>query len=163
MSISPPAFGRGRCGAMSWALLALACAATPLAAQEVYKSVDAQGHVVYSDRGTTKSAPKTALHIEEPDPAEVARLAHEQELLKADEQARARQQAVDDKTKSQQAQQQHKQQQACEQARNHYYYLKDSPRVYQRDADGNRVFLSDEDADAMREQARRSMLTACGS
>jgi hypothetical protein len=163
MKISPPAFGSSALGATTFVLLALAGAAAPLPAQEVYKSVDAQGHVVYSDRGTTKTAPKTALHVDEPDPAEVARLAHEQELLKADEQARARQQAIDDKNTAQKAQQQHKQQQACEQARSHYYYLKDSTRIYQRSADGDRVFLSDQDADATREQARRAMITACGS
>jgi len=163
MRISPPAFGSGTLGALSFALLALAGAAAPLAAQEVYKSVDAQGHVVYSDRGATKSAPKTTLHVAEPDPAEAERLAHEQELLKADEQARARQQAIDEKSAAQKAQQQHKQQQACEQARNHYYYLRDSTRIYQRNADGDRVFLSDEDADATRERARRAMVTACGS
>ena len=160
MRISAAAFGSGRRGAITLALLALACAATPLAAQEVYKSVDTQGHVVYSDRGVVKDAPKTSLHVAEPDPAEVARLAHEEELLKADEQARTRQQAIEDKNK---AQQQRKQQQACEQARNHYYYLKDSGRIYQRDADGSRMYLSDEAADAAREQARRAMLTACGS
>ncbi|HEV3182898.1 MAG TPA: DUF4124 domain-containing protein [Steroidobacteraceae bacterium] len=163
MRISPPAFGSGPRSAMTLALLALTCAATPLAAQEVYKTVDADGHVVYSDRGATKSAPKTTLHVEEPDPAEVARLAREQDLLKADEQARTRQQAINDKNKAQQAQQQRKQQQACEQSRNHYYYLKDSTRIYQRDADGNRVYLSDEAADATREQARRAMTSACGS
>src|SRR5580704_90028 len=100
MRISPPAFGSGPRSAMTLALLALTCAATPLAAQEVYKTVDADGHVVYSDRGATKSAPKTTLHVEEPDPAEVARLAREQDLLKADEQARTRQQAINDKNKA---------------------------------------------------------------
>lgn len=160
MRISAAAFGSGTRGAMTMALLALGCAATPLPAQEVYRSVDAQGHVVYSDRSAVKNAPKTSLHFAEPDPGEVARLAHEDELLKADEQARQRQQAIDDKNK---AQQQRKQQQACEQARNHYYYLKDSARIYQRDADGNRMYLSDEAADATREQARRAMVAACGS
>jgi hypothetical protein len=160
MRISPPAFGSGTCCAITLALLALTCATTPLAAQEVYKSVDADGHVVYSDRGATKSAPKTALHVEEPDPAEVARLAHEQELLKADDQARTHQQAIADKNK---AVQQRKQQQACEQARNHYYYVKDAARLYQRDSDGSRVFLSDDAADAAREQARQAMVSACGS
>ena len=160
MRISAMEFGSGRRGATTLALLALACAATPLAAQEVYKTVDGQGHVVYSDRGAVKDAPKTSLHVAEPDPAEVARLAHEEELLKADEQARMRQQAIDDKNK---AQQQHKQQQACEQTRSHYYYLKDAGRIYQRDADGSRSYLSDEAADAAREQARRAMVTACGS
>jgi len=160
MRIPAAAFGSCTRGAKTLALLALACAVPTLPAQEVYKSVDAQGHVVYSDRGAVKNAPKTSLHVAEPDPAEVARLAHEDELLKADEQARMRQQALDDKNK---AQQQRKQQQACQQARNHYYYLKDSARIYQRDADGSRSYLSDEAADAAREQARRAMVTACGS
>ena len=41
-------------------------------AQEVYKSVDGQGKVVYSDRGVTKNAPKTSLHVEPGNPAEAA-------------------------------------------------------------------------------------------
>jgi hypothetical protein len=160
MRVFAAAFGSGTHGAMTLALLALACAATPLPAQDVYRSVDAQGHVTYSDRGVVKDAPKTSLHVDEPDPAEVARLAHEDELLKADEQVRMRQQAIDDKNK---AQQQRKRQQACEQARNHYNYLKDSARIYQRDTDGSRMYLSDEAADAVREQARQAMVSACGS
>lgn len=160
MRNSPPRFGSGTRGAMSVALLALACAATPLAAQEVYKSVDAQGHVVYSDRGTAKGAPKTTLHVAEPDPAEAARLAHEQDLLRADDQARSHQEAIDDKTR---AAQQKKNQAACDSARTRYYQMKDSARLYKRDADGNRVYYSDDDADALREKARQTMLAACGS
>ena len=160
MRLSRAAIGSLTRSATIVALLAFGCAATALHAQEVYKSVDANGHVVYSDRGAVKNAPKTSLHVDEPDPAEVARLAHEDELLKADDQARERQQAIDDKNK---AVQQRKHQQACEQARNHYYYLKDSARVYERDANGSRVYLSDEAADAAREQARRAMVNACGS
>jgi hypothetical protein len=160
MGISAAAFGSGTRGAITLALLTLACSATPLAAQEVYKSVDAQGHLTYSDRGAVKDAPRTSLHVAEPDPAEVARLAHENELLKADEQARMRQQALADKNKAQQLR---KQQQACQQARTYYNYLKDSARIYQRDTDGSRMYLSDEAADAAREQARRAMVSACGS
>lgn len=142
------------------AFLVLAAAAAALPAQEVYKSVDADGHVVYSDRGTIKGAPKTALHIAEPDPAEAARLAREQALLNADDAARTRQQALDDKNK---AAQEHKRQQACDKARNEYYHMREASRLYRRDADGNRVYYSDDDADAMREQARRAMVAACGS
>jgi len=145
---------------MTLALLALACASSPLAAQEVYKSVDADGHIVYSDRGVSKTAPKTSLHVNEPDPSEVARLAREQALLSADEAARARQQALEDKNK---AAQEHKKQQACEKASNEYYHMKEAARLYQRDAAGNRVYYSDDDADGLREQARRKMVAACGS
>ncbi len=160
MKLSRARFGSLTRGATIVALLALACAAAPLPAQEVYRSVDADGHVVYSDRGANKSAPKTTLHVDEPDPAEVRRLAHEQELLSADDAARARQQAIEDKTKTSQ---QHKKQQVCEKARSEYYHMKESARLYKRDAAGDRVYYSDADADALREQARRAMVAACGS
>jgi hypothetical protein len=160
MRISHGLFDSVTRGAITAALLALGCAATPLAAQQVYRSVDSQGHVTYADRGATKEAPKTTLHIEQPDPAEVARLAHEQQLLDADEATRARQQALEDRNK---ATQQRKQQQACERARSNYYQMKDVARIYERDAQGNRAYLSDADADATREQARRTMVAACGS
>ncbi|HYX75475.1 MAG TPA: DUF4124 domain-containing protein [Steroidobacteraceae bacterium] len=158
MMLSRAAFGSVIRGVTMVALLGCVCASLP--AQEVYRSVDAAGHVVYSDRGTNKSAPKTSLHVNEPDPTEVARLAHEQALLTADETARERQQALADKNR---ANQQHKQQQVCDKARTEYYHMKESARLYKRDAEGNRVYYTDDDADALREQARRAMLAACGS
>jgi len=160
MRLATAVFGSVTSGALTAALLVLACATAPLAAQEVYKSVDAQGHVVYSDRGVSKGAPKTAVHVDEPNPVEAARLAHEQQLLEADDAARARQQAVADKNK---ATQDRKRQQACEKARNQYFQMKDAARLYGRDAEGNRQYLSDDEADAQREAARRTMVSACGS
>lgn len=147
-------------GAVAGALLALACPIAPLQAQEVYKSVDAEGHVVYSDRGGTKTAPKTAVHVDEPEHAEVARLAKEQELLKAEDLQRQKQEALDAKNKALADQ---RKQSACQNARNYYFRLKDAGRLYQHDADGNKVYYADADADAMREQARRAMTSACGS
>lgn len=160
MRISAAASSSRARGVTLVALLMLSCAATPLAAQQVYKSVDADGHVSYSDRGGSKSAPKTTLHVDEPDPAEAARLAHEDELLKADDAARSRQQALEDKNK---ATQQHKKQLACENARNQYFHMREAARLYKRGDDGNRVYYSDDEADAMREQARQAMVAACGS
>ena len=144
----------GVCG-----LALFACSgATP--AQEIYKSVDAQGNVVYSDRAQSKNAPTTAVHVTEPDPAEVARLARQQQLLSASDRERQKQEAADAKNR---AALERKQQVSCENARNKYFRYKDSGRIYQRDADGNRVFYTDSEADALREQARRSMVAACGS
>jgi len=151
---------RLRHGAFLGAVLVLVCASGPLNAQEVYKSVDADGHVVYSDRAGSKNAPKTAVHVEAPDPAEAARLAKEQEILKAEDLQRTRQQTLDANSK---AREDHAKQVACDNARNYYYRLKDSNRIYQRDPDGNRVFYSDSEADALRERARRAMTAACGS
>ena len=153
-------FSFGHClGVALVALVALACASPALRAQEIYKSVDGQGHVVYSDRGANKSSPTTSVHVQEPDPAEVARLAKEQQLLKAADLQRSQRQAAEDKTR---AATRRNQKASCENARSRYYHLRDSRRLYKRDADGNRVYYSDEQLDGMREEARQAMTSACG-
>ena len=130
-------------------------------AQEIYKSVDANGHVVYADRGNSKTAPKTSIHVEPPDAANAARLAKEQQLLDADEQQRKAQQALDDKGKAQQEAKARQRQQRCQSAKERFYSMKDAGRLFTRDADGNRVYDSDEVADKKREEARRTMQAAC--
>ncbi len=128
-------------------------------ADEVYKSVDAQGHVVYSDRPPeTSTAQKTVVNVDRPDAKEVARMAKEQEILKAKEFQRNRQKAIDDAKK---AQQDHAKQVQCDAARNRYYTLKEARRIYERDADGNRVYYTDAEADGKREEARQAMNAAC--
>ena len=147
-------------GAVLGALVALLTPLTPVPAQEIYRSVDADGHVIYSDRGGSKNAPKSAVHVNEGDPAEAARIAKEQQLLQAEDAQRAKQQAIDDKNKASTDQ---KKQAACQNARNYYYRLRDSGRIYQRDPEGNRVYYSDSEADTLREQAKRAMTSACGT
>ena len=147
-------------GAACGALLLLLWPAGPLQADEVYKTVDADGHVVYSDRPDTAAARKSAVHVDPPNRTEAARLAKEQEILKAQEFQNDRQRSADEARKAQAEQ---GAQIRCENARNHYYALKDARRVFERDADGNRVYYSDQDADAKREEARQAMTAACGS
>jgi preprotein translocase subunit SecF len=142
------------------ALVLLVHPGCPVRAQDVYKSIDAQGHTVYSDRASTSTAQKSVVHVDQPDPAEVARIAKEQEILKAQDVQRKQQQSVDDKKK---AQQDHDRQTRCDAARNRYYAVKDARRIFERDADGNRVYYTDPQADAQREEARQSMTAACGT
>jgi len=149
-------------GALLGALAAIGCALPALRAQEshgVYKSVDAQGHVVYSDRGTSKSASKTSLRVEEANPTEAARLAKEQQTLSAAEAERRKQQAADDKAR---AAADKKKEEACRNARNQYNRLMDTRAPYRRDSDGSRAYYTDEEADALREQARKAVTAACG-
>src|SRR4029077_15487640 len=107
------------------ALLALV---SPALAPQIYKSVDAPGHGVYSDPAPTKNAPTTSVHVTEPDPAEVARLAKQQQFLSAAERQRLKEEAVDNKTKAAADQ---RRQAACDKARDKYYRVKDTPRLYQ--------------------------------
>jgi hypothetical protein len=128
-------------------------------ADEVYKSVDAQGHVVYSDRATTPTAQKSVVHVIEGNPAEAARAARQTGILKAEETQRKQQQESQGHDK---AQQDHDKQVRCENARNRYFSIKDTNLLYRLDAQGNRQFYSDAEADARREQARQAMIAACG-
>ncbi len=160
MRQSPTKFESFWLGPVLGAVVALGWPDSPLLAQAVYKTVDAQGHVVYSDRAPTKNAPKTTVHVDQADPDEAARIAKQQAELKAADLERSVQQAADDKNK---ATADHKRQVACQNARNRYFQLKDLNRIFRRDAAGNRVYYSDSEADAMREQARKAMVAACGN
>jgi hypothetical protein len=134
---------------------------SPLAgADQLYKSVDAQGHVTYSDRPITPKAQKTEVTVQQGDAAEAARLAKENQVLKAEDEQRKKQQTNNDKVKAQQDQ---LKQAKCQTAKDNYYRLKDAGRIYQRDTDGNRVYYDDSAADAKREEARQLMTIACGA
>ena len=157
-SPTTPEFARHRAALV--ALVLLLCAACPLGAAEVYKSVDADGHVVYSDRADTAAAQKSVVRSEPSNPTEVARIAKEQEIQKAEELQRSRQKLIDD---TQKAQQDRVKQVQCDSARNHYYSLKEARRIFDRDAAGNRHYYSDAEADTKREEALQAMTAACGT
>jgi Skp family chaperone for outer membrane proteins len=142
---------------IGWALLVCAAAGH---ADQVYKYVDAQGHVTYSDRPNTAGAKKTEVTFQQADPHEAARLAKEGQLLKAADDQRKKQQANDDKAK---AQQDKDKAARCQTARTNYNAIKENGRLYNRDAEGNKVYYNDAEADAKREAARQVMTTACGT
>jgi alcohol dehydrogenase class IV len=137
-----------RHGAILAALVLLVCTACPLRAGEVYKSVDAE----------TAGAQKSVVHSDPSNPTEVARLAKEQEIQKAEELQRNRQKGVEETKKAQQDQVKQAQ---CDSARNRYYSLKDARRIFDLDAAGNPHYYSDAEGDAKREEARQAMTAAC--
>ena len=142
------------------AAVAALASLSPLAAQEVYKSVDAQGHVVYSDRGSSKSSASTPLHVQQSDPAGAAQLAKEQRALESADAARKKEQAAEDKQHAAQAKQR---QQGCDRARQEYDRVLNTRRLYHLDADGNRIYYSDAELDQERERAHRAMVASCRS
>jgi Domain of unknown function (DUF4124) len=150
---------KGRAAVIT-AVLLFTFAIGPARADQVYRSIDAQGHVTYSDRPNAAGAKKEDVTVQQADPAEARRLAQERQILKAEDDLRKKQQAVDTRT---QAQQDHDKQVRCQSAKDNYNAVKDTGRMYKRDADGNRVFLTDAEADAKRETARQVMNTACGT
>ncbi len=142
------------------ALLIAGAAVGPSRADGIYKSTDAEGHVVYSDRPSAADAQKTVVDVDRPDPKEVARNARDQQILKAEDLQRKREQSAAERKE---AQAEHDKQVQCEAARNRYFAMKDARRLFDRDADGNRIYYSDTEANARREEARQAMTAACGT
>jgi uncharacterized protein DUF4124 len=144
--------------ALAIAGLLLASTAIPTVADQVYKSVDAQGHVTYSDRPTTAGAQKTDVVVQQADPREAQRLAKERMLLKAEDDQRTKKTAADEQAKAKQDSQK---KQLCDNARRHYDGMKEANRIYTVTADGNREYYTDAQAEAMRTEAKRAMDAAC--
>lgn len=140
---------------------ALACIALAARAygDEVYKTVDASGHVVYSDHPTSAGAQKMSVPVTQPDAAEAARLGKQRALEDAEFAQRSKQEAAD---ASKQAAQAKQDEARCTAARTRYNYLMQVNRLFRVDADGNRVYYSDEEGDAMRATAKQTMDQACG-
>jgi hypothetical protein len=147
----------GRSAILTASLLSV-LAVYPAWAAEVYKSVDVQGHVTYSDRPNTTGAQKTAVTVQAPDPTEAARLAKEQAILRAEDDQRKKEQLIASQAKDQED---HAKKARCENARNRYNVLKDSGRLFRLDANGNRAYYTDAEADAKREEARQAVSVAC--
>jgi hypothetical protein len=129
---------------------------------QVYKTVDAQGNVVFTDKAPTADAQKTNVQVHQPSAADLQRVEQQKKALQAADDQRVVE-AINDKASQAQKQKQLGDKQArCQQARNNFYSLKDANRIYQRDAQGNRVYLPDDQADAKRSEARKAMDAACG-
>jgi cation transport ATPase len=141
----------------------IAGAAGHLCADEIYKTVDAQGHVSYSDHALSPQSKRVTLDVIEADPAEAARLEREraQEHAEADQQAKLSQRRAAEQQKQDAQKQQ--QERKCEQARIRFAAFAAGGRIVKYDEQGNREFYSDEEIDAQRNSAKAQMDSACSN
>lgn len=139
-------------------LLSLPLTAAPA---DVYRSVDAQGHLQYSDTPTpgavlVSTADVTASDGPTSDDASTAKQAIEKAADQASEQVAQEeaQRAVEkDAAAAHEAQ--------CKQAQDVYQKSIIARRLYTVDANGNRQYMSDSQADQQRVQYRMAMQAAC--
>lgn len=149
-------------GSLLPGVLAVGLSAAAWGDAHIYKTVDAQGNVVYTDKAPTANLQKTTVQVHEPTAADLQRVEQQKKALQAADDQRVVE-AINEKTNEAQKQKQQRDKQArCQQARNVFYSLRDANRLYQRDAQGNRMYLPDEQADAKRLEAQKAMDAACG-
>lgn len=134
-----------------------------VSAGDVYVMTDKQGNRIYTDRPDTLPAQKAGVKSQSTDPAEVeARYGAEMDRYAAEQQAaeQARTQAAEAKQAEQVTAADRAQR--CVAARARYQATLDSFRIYEEQPDGQRRYLTSEEIDAARAQAKQAMDEFCG-
>lgn len=141
----------------------LTAGAVGLAQADVYRWVDAQGQPHYSDQWVPGSeVVKTVRSHPTGESATSAGQSSEKSVMAASSRISTQLQEQDnaravqeDKAKSQETR--------CKTEKDAYMRAITSRKVYKDQKDGTRTYLSDEDADAYREQLRKAVQDSCGS
>ena len=140
--------------------LIIAVAATTQA--DVYKYVDAQGRVQYTDKPQTLPAQRLNIQSQKTDTVALEERT-EAERKRQQATAQARQQAAAQKNDQQQAAEVSAKDKAehCAKARQRYDNYTNSQRLYEQLPNGERRYLSDAELDAARASAKVSMDELC--
>jgi hypothetical protein len=137
-----------------------AWAGAPAAA--VFRWVDADGQVHYSDT-PDRDAEQIEIESRPTDPERVRAREQQAAALRAERQLRAGQQAEDAAAQAGDAERIAAERAAnCESARQRLATYETAHRLYRPLADGEREYLSDEELDAARTEARLSVEEWCG-
>jgi hypothetical protein len=140
-------------------LLALAVAA-PVAANDVYRTVNEQGVVVYSDRPLSAQSERVRVDTKTTAPQVATQAAVP--AAAPDEDAQRRQREADAATlAAARAEQANIRAAACRQAQAAVTTYDASPRLYETLPDGGRRFLSDEEIARARLEARQAVADYC--
>lgn len=144
-------------------LLVLFCAALPAQADHVYRWVDAQGQVHYSDSPPPDAKDIQTSGVESQDTDQAA-IEKRKADKKAAEEAQAKTAAVEAKLQKLKAQETQRKARACLQARKRVEQIQKAMRTrmaYTTDAKGNKHFLSEDERQAQLRQAQAAEQQAC--
>jgi hypothetical protein len=138
---------------------------------EVYRWVDANGKVHFSDKAPTSSgAGHGAVKVETldlpeqgpayaaPDISESERMQRQQRLVNMLEQERLAKQ----RAKAEAKQKEQELASRCERFRNRLKYMDEVNRFYKEQPDGTRTYLNDAEADKLRADRKRQYVEECG-
>jgi hypothetical protein len=137
------------------------CAGTwALAQADVYRWVDEHGQAHYSDQWMPGSTVIKTEHGRTN--ADAAARSDARAIASTDAKA-DKQLAEEANARATQADVAKQRAATCKTAKDAYFHAITARRVYKSDANGERTWMSDEDADAYREQLRKAVQDSCGS
>jgi hypothetical protein len=133
-------------------------------AGEVYLTRDAQGNPVYTDTPRTLPAQRLGVHSAASDPAEVqARYEQQMKQYAADDTARTQAASATASASTAQSLKAEDQARRCVEARQRYEAVMNSFRLYEERPDGERRYLSSEEIDTARAEAKRMVDEFCSA
>jgi hypothetical protein len=140
------------------ATLALALSCTLAQAEEVYRTMQPDGTVVYSDRPLSPASVRLSTTYRHTDPEAVE--AELQSLEQSAEERRGATSPADDFAAAR-AEQRELRAQACEEARRAAAAYEGAPRLYEELSGGGRRYLTDEEIVQARLSARQAVADFC--
>jgi catalase len=146
------------------ALLVMQAFLLDVSAQNVYKTVDEQGNVIYTDRPPVNVPVETVagLDISRTDSAGInSKNVESRKQAAADNAAAQMRAAHDDEDASKQAKIDEKRKENCKAAKQHVTKYSEARRLYRDTGEGEREYLSDAEMDAERSNAVRSASDWC--
>jgi Na+-transporting NADH:ubiquinone oxidoreductase subunit NqrC len=145
-------------------ILAVLLLAGPALAGDVYVMTDKQGNRIYTDRPDTLPAQKAGVQSQSTDPAEAdARYAEEMDRYSSEQQAADESRAKAAEAKRAEELTAADRAQRCVAARSRYQATLNSIRIYEELPNGQRRYLSSEEIDAARANAKQAMDEFCTS
>lgn len=132
-------------------------------ADDMYKTVDAQGNVTFSDHPLSPASRRMSVDVTQGDPAEAARIRQQQAQMNAETAQSVKQSQQDASDQARKAALQAQQQQRCAAARARYAMFAAGGRLFRTDEQGNRVYYSDQEINQQRDAAKAAMEGACNT
>ncbi|HMN47244.1 MAG TPA: DUF4124 domain-containing protein [Povalibacter sp.] len=127
---------------------------------EIYKSTDAEGRPIYSDRPLSPSAQRVIVRSTR-DPAAAEAAAAQVQATNERVEAYRKQEADKRVAKEGEQKAQVRRQEDCRRARDRYLMFAENNRLYRRDEQGNRVYYTSVEIDAERTSAEKRMKELC--
>jgi hypothetical protein len=150
------------------ALMALvatfACAGTALAG-DVYVTKDANGNLVYTDTPQTVPAKRLDIRTADPEPSPAPAPARDNPQTQqngAPQQASASSEGQEVTSRQSASSMEEDRVKRCSDARQQYQTLMNSWRIFDEGPDGERVYLTSDQIDAARQNAKQVMDQFCG-
>jgi len=130
---------------------------------DVYVVTDAQGNRIYTDKPQTLPAERVNVATSETTAADAARAQQRMDSYSEQLTTDAEKQAQAAKTQQARTETAEDQAKRCMEARERYQSSMNAIRLYEEGPDGQRRYLSAEEIDAARANARQAMDTFCAS